>query len=118
MRQRVVLAAAVLHQPRLLIVDEPLVGLDPKHIRVVLDLIREIADNGGAVLMSTHTLAAVERVADAVSVIDHGQVRFSGTLDQMRGDADLERRFLDITEAVADSETAPPAPDDSAVSAE
>lgn len=112
MRQRVVLAAAVLHNPRLLIVDEPLVGLDPKHIRVVLDLIREIADQGGAVLMSTHTLAAVEKVADAVTVIDHGQIRFHGTIDELRGDADLERRFLAITEADADT-----AADDAAAAA-
>jgi len=98
MRQRVVLAAAVLHQPRLLIVDEPLVGLDPKHIRVVLRLLRELADAGGAVLMSTHTLAAVETVADAVTVINHGRALFDGPVADLRGEEGLEGRFLSMTD--------------------
>ncbi len=98
-RQRVVLAAALLHRPRLLVVDEPLVGLDPKHIRVVLDLLREIADGGGAVLMSTHTLATVEQVCDHISVMDHGRLIAAGTVAQVRGDRDLESRFLELTNA-------------------
>ena len=80
MRQRVVLAAAVLHRPKVLIVDEPLVGLDPKHIRIVLALLREIADAGGSVLMSTHSLSTVEGVCDGVSVMDHGRLIASGTV--------------------------------------
>ena len=98
-RQRVVLAAAMLHRPRLLVVDEPLVGLDPKHIRVVLDLLREIADHGGAVLMSTHTLATVEQVCDHISVMDHGRLIAAGTVAQVRGDRDLESKFLELTDA-------------------
>ncbi len=97
-RQRVVLAAAMLHRPRLLVVDEPLVGLDPKHIRVVLDLLREIADAGGAVLMSTHTLATVEQVCDHISVMDHGRLIAAGTVAQVRGDRDLESKFLELTD--------------------
>ncbi|MDA3962662.1 MAG: ABC transporter ATP-binding protein [Planctomycetota bacterium] len=99
MRQRVVLAAAVLHHPKLLIVDEPLVGLDPKHIRVVLQLLREFADDGRSVLMSTHTLAAVEDVADAVTVINHGKVLFDGSVTELRGDQSIERKFLDMTDS-------------------
>jgi ABC-2 type transport system ATP-binding protein len=98
MRQRVVLAAAVLHRPQVLIVDEPLVGLDPKHIRIVLRLLREIADGGGSVLMSTHTLATVEGVCDAVTVIHHGRIIASGTVTQIRGDRSLEDVFLALTE--------------------
>ena len=98
MRQRVVLAAAILHQPSLLIVDEPLVGLDPKHIRIVLEMLRAFADNGGAVLMSTHTLAAVEHVANRISVMDHGQVIARGHIDELRGDESLEERFLHLTD--------------------
>jgi ABC-2 type transport system ATP-binding protein len=98
MRQRVVLAAAVLHRPQVLIVDEPLVGLDPKHIRIVLRLLREIADGGGSVLMSTHTLTTVEGVCDAVSVIHHGRIIASGTVAQVRGDRELEDVFLSLTE--------------------
>ena len=98
MRQRVVLAAAVLHQPKLLIVDEPLVGLDPKHIRIVIALLREIADGGGAVLMSTHSLSTIEGVCDGVSVMDRGRIIASGTVAQLKGDRDLESSFLALTE--------------------
>jgi ABC-2 type transport system ATP-binding protein len=97
MRQRVVLAAAVLHRPRVLIVDEPLVGLDPKHIRIVLALLREIADAGGAVLMSTHSLSTVEGVSDAVSVMDHGRIIASGTAAAIIGERDLESTFIALT---------------------
>lgn len=98
MRQRVVLAAAVLHKPSFLIVDEPLVGLDPKHIRIVLEMLRTFADNGGAVLMSTHTLTAVEDLADEITVMDHGSVIARGSIDELRGDQSLEQRFLSLTE--------------------
>jgi ABC-2 type transport system ATP-binding protein len=97
MRQRVVLAAAVLHQPKVLIVDEPLVGLDPKHIRIVLALLREIADGGGAVLMSTHSLSTVEGVSDAVSVMDRGRIIASGTAAEIKGGRDLESTFIALT---------------------
>lgn len=96
MRQRVVLAAAYLHQPRLLIVDEPLVGLDPKHIRVVLDWLTELAEEGGSVLMSTHTLQAIQQVAHAVTVIRQGKAVYQGPLSELS--EDLEQRFLDLTE--------------------
>lgn len=98
MRQRVVLAAAALHTPRLLIVDEPLVGLDPKHIRTTLDWLRELAAGGAAVLMSTHTLAAVETVCDRVSVIRHGRIVASGSVAEIKGNQDLEAAFLELTE--------------------
>jgi ABC-2 type transport system ATP-binding protein len=98
MRQRVVLAAAMLHRPRVLIVDEPLVGLDPKHIRVVLSLLREIAEDGGSVLMSTHTLNAVDHIADNVTVMDHGRVIARGSVAEIRGESGLERSFLDLTD--------------------
>jgi ABC-2 type transport system ATP-binding protein len=97
MRQRVVLAAALLHAPRLLIVDEPLVGLDPKHIRVVLDMLKDTAAAGGAVLMSTHTLGTVDNVADAVSVMNRGRIIASGTVGEIRGDKDLETAFITLT---------------------
>ncbi|TVR47985.1 MAG: ABC transporter ATP-binding protein [Planctomycetota bacterium] len=97
MRQRVVLAAALLHQPRLLIVDEPLVGLDPKHIRVVLDVLREIAAAGGSVLMSTHTLAVVEELAHSVTLIDHGRQRFHGSVAELTDQGRLEDVFLRMT---------------------
>ena len=97
MRQRVVLAAALLHEPQLLIVDEPLVGLDPKHIRVVLDVLRETAQRGGGVLMSTHTLAVVEELADEVTVIDHGEIQYAGAVSDLTREATLEDVFLRLT---------------------
>lgn len=97
MRQRVVLAAALLHEPQLLIVDEPLVGLDPKHIRVVLDVLRETAQRGGGVLMSTHTLAVVEELADEVTVIDHGQIQYAGSVADLTNGKRLEDVFLRLT---------------------
>jgi ABC-2 type transport system ATP-binding protein len=114
MRQRVVLAAAVLHRPKLLIVDEPLVGLDPKHIRVVLGLLRELVADGRSVLMSTHTLAAVEDVADAVTVINHGKVLFNGTVAELRGEHGIERQFLDMTDGNQARTVDPPSPDERA----
>jgi ABC-2 type transport system ATP-binding protein len=105
MRQRVVLAAAMLHRPKVLIVDEPLVGLDPKHIRIVLALLRSIADGGGCVLMSTHSLSTVEGVCDGVSVMDHGKMIASGTVESLKNGSDLESSFLALTE-----HEAPPAP--------
>jgi ABC-2 type transport system ATP-binding protein len=96
-RQRVVLAAAWLHRPRLMVVDEPLVGLDPKHIRIALDLFRRVAREGGAVLMSTHTLALVDGFCDRVTVMDHGKVLAQGTVAEVTAGGDLERRFLEMT---------------------
>ncbi len=96
-RQRVVLAAAWMHRPKLLIVDEPLVGLDPKHIRVALDLFRRLANEGGSVLMSTHTLATVKGTCDRVTVVDHGRIIAHGTVDEVSQGGDLEQRFLEMT---------------------
>ena len=96
-RQRVVLAAAWMHRPRLLIVDEPLVGLDPKHIRVALDLFRRLANEGGSVLMSTHTLATVEGTCDRVTVVDKGSIIAHGTVAEVSRGGDLEQRFLEMT---------------------
>lgn len=107
MRQRVVLAAALLRDPPLLIVDEPLVGLDPKHIRVVLDVLREVAARGGAVLMSTHTLSVVEDLAQWVTVIDHGQTRYDGPVQELIANERLEDVFLRLTD---EGEAEPAAP--------
>ncbi len=96
-RQRVVLAAAWMHRPKLLIVDEPLVGLDPKHIRVAHDLFRRLANEGGSVLMSTHTLALVEDTCDRVTVVDHGRIIAHGTVAEVTQGGDLEQRFLEMT---------------------
>ena len=107
MKQRLVLAAAMVHEPRLIILDEPMVGLDPRSMRTIKDLLRrETKDNGRSVFMSTHTLPLVEEIADRVGVICGGQLSFCGTVGALlehreRGDTNLEEVFLDMTETTS-----------------
>jgi len=84
MRQRTVFAAALIHQPEILVVDEPMVGLDPQSIRLVKDLLRDYANKGKTVLMSTHTLAIAEEIADRVAVMKSGKLVFNGSVEEMR----------------------------------
>jgi ABC-2 type transport system ATP-binding protein len=102
MKQRLVFAAALLHEPELLIVDEPMVGLDPRSMRLVKDLLRERSGHGGSVFMSTHTLAVAEEIADRIGVITNGQLIFLGTVGELReqlaSDESLEQLFLALTE--------------------
>jgi len=101
MKQRVVLAAALLHEPEVLVVDEPMVGLDPRTARSVKDLFRKWADGGRAVFMSTHTLDVAEAIADRIGIINHGRIIACGTLDELKAKAEREHRlediFLDLT---------------------
>lgn len=102
MKQRVVLAAALLHEPVVLVIDEPMVGLDPRAIRTVKNLFREHTAGGGTVFMSTHTLDIAEAVADRIGIIHHGELIAIGTLAQLRAEArhhqSLEEIFLQLTE--------------------
>jgi len=102
MRQRTVFAAALVHEPKLLIADEPTVGLDPKSIRELKTLLRELAENGMTVFLSTHTLDIAEELADRIGIIDRGQLLGCGTLEDLRRqaamDGSLEDLFLKITE--------------------
>lgn len=84
MRQRTVFAAALLHQPELLVVDEPMVGLDPHSIRLVKDLLKNYAESGKTVLMSTHTLEVAEAICDRVGVMKSGKIVFEGKVEEMR----------------------------------
>ncbi len=101
MKQRVVFAAALVHEPRVLIVDEPLVGLDPRSGRVVKDLFVAQARAGVAVLMSTHLLSIAEELADTIGILDHGRMLARGTLDELRreyqSEGSLEQMFLRLT---------------------
>ncbi len=105
MKQRLVFAAALVHNPAVLIVDEPMVGLDPRSMRMVKDLLRAKALAGTTVFMSTHTLAIAEEIADRIGVFMNGRLRFLGTVDELRQqlacDASLEKLFLTLTEAPA-----------------
>jgi ABC-2 type transport system ATP-binding protein len=104
MKQRLVFAGALLHEPRLLVVDEPMVGLDPRAGRMVRGLLYNLAhDEGRAILLSTHTLEVAEEVCDRIHILHHGHVTASGTMDELRHDAHrpgskLEEIFLTLTE--------------------
>jgi ABC-2 type transport system ATP-binding protein len=106
MKQKVALAAALIHAPRVLIVDEPTVGLDPRTARAIKNVFRELADAGGTVFMSTHTLDVAEQLADRIGIIHHGRLVALGTLaqlrDQARIDGRLEDVFLRLTEEPTD----------------
>lgn len=106
MKQKVALAAALVHAPRLLVVDEPIVGLDPKAIRVIKDIFREIAQRGGAVFMSTHTLDVAEAVANRIGILHQGRLVALGTYDELRrrhaADGRLEDVFLRLTSTSAE----------------
>jgi ABC-2 type transport system ATP-binding protein len=102
MKQRLVMAAAFLHRPRLLIVDEPMVGLDPKGARLVKLIFRKMRDSGTTIFMSTHTLEIAEEMCDRVAIISHGKIISSGTVDQLRAASGsegqkLEQIFLTLT---------------------
>lgn len=102
MKQRVVLASALLHEPDVLVIDEPIVGLDPKTIRAVKDLFLEFTRNGGTIFMSTHTLEVAQELADRIGIIHRGRLRSLGTLAQLRAHArrehSLEEIFLQLIE--------------------
>ncbi len=102
MKQRLIMCAALLHAPQLVIVDEPMVGLDPRGIRMVKELFRSLAQNGTTVFMSTHTLRLAEEVCDRIAIIHKGRLIATGTLQDLQqhiqnGGADLEQVFFEIT---------------------
>jgi len=102
MKQRVVLSAALLHEPRVVVIDEPMVGLDPKGANTLKNVLRELTEKGGTVFMSTHTLAVAEQTADRVGIIRGGSIIALGTLDQIyaaaQTDGRLEEAFLRLTQ--------------------
>jgi ABC-2 type transport system ATP-binding protein len=104
MKQRLIMAAALVHEPDVLVVDEPMVGLDPRAILMVKELLRRLAGEGVTVFMSTHTLPVAEDICDRIGVIHRGRLVASGTTAELRreanaGSADLEQVFLNLTDA-------------------
>jgi ABC-2 type transport system ATP-binding protein len=104
MRQRTVFAAALVHDPKLLIADEPTVGLDPKSIRELKTLLRRLAADGMTIFLSTHTLDIAQELADRIGIIDRGKLLGCGTMKDLQkqasSDGNLEELFLKITEEV------------------
>lgn len=100
MRQKMMVAAALVHDPAVWILDEPLTGLDPKSAYALKNMMREHADAGNSVLFSTHVLEVAEKLCDKVIIINHGKSLFYGTLDELTArypDMDLEKIFLEMT---------------------
>jgi ABC-2 type transport system ATP-binding protein len=115
MRQRVVFASAMLHDPAVLVIDEPMVGLDPRSVRMVKDLLRDQAAAGRTILMSTHTLAVAEEIADRIGILHLGRLNFLGTVGELRRqlaspDESLEGLFLGLTGGGNGRPGGPPAP--------
>lgn len=111
MQQKASLAAALMHDPRVLVLDEPTVGLDPKSARLIKDILRQLADRGAAVMLSTHILEIAERMCDRIGIINQGQLIAQGTMDELRaldktGQTSLEDIFLDLTGGAEETEIA------------
>ncbi len=98
MKQKLAIIAAWLHQPRLVVMDEPFVGLDPKAAHLLKEMMRQLCDNGGAIFFSTHVLEVAEKLCDKVAIIKEGRLIRSGTMEEVRGDESLEQVFLELEE--------------------
>ena len=102
MRQKLIISSALIHRPEVIVVDEPMVGLDPKAARLLKDIFRQFVDRGGTVLMSTHTLEVAEAMCERIAIIQQGKIVAQGTMEELRqqtaaGDASLEDLFLKLT---------------------
>ncbi len=111
MRQKLIISSALIHRPECIVVDEPMVGLDPKAARLLKDIFRQFVDRGGTVLMSTHTLDIAETMCDRIAIIQTGKIVAQGTMAELReqtaaGDASLEELFLKLTGGTAIRELA------------
>ena len=98
MKQKLAIIAAWLHDPRLIVMDEPFVGLDPKAAHTLKGMMRQVCDNGGAILFSTHVLEVAEKLCDKVAIIKGGRLIRSGTMEEVKGDDSLEEVFLELEE--------------------
>ncbi|MGE0439615.1 MAG: ABC transporter ATP-binding protein [Gemmatimonadales bacterium] len=109
MRQKLIISSALVHRPEVIVVDEPMVGLDPKSARLLKDLFRAFVNRGGTVLMSTHTLEIAEVMCDQIGIVFGGKIAVAGTMAEIReqtasGDASLEELFLKLTGGLAERE--------------
>ena len=96
MKQKLAIISAWLHQPKLIIMDEPFVGLDPKASHTLKGMMREVCDQGGAIFFSTHVLEVAEKLCDKVAIIKGGRLIRAGTMEEVKGDDSLEEVFLEL----------------------
>ena len=101
MKQKLAVISAWLHSPRLIIMDEPFVGLDPKASHLLKGMMREHCDNGGAIFFSTHVLDVAEKLCDKIAIIKEGRLIVSGTMEEVKGDSSLESVFLELEDGNA-----------------
>jgi ABC-2 type transport system ATP-binding protein len=110
MQQKTSLAAALMHDPKVLVLDEPTVGLDPKSARLIKDILRQLADRGSAVFLCTHILEIAERMCDRIGIINEGRLIAVGTMEELRGtgggETSLEDIFLSLTGGAEEAEIA------------
>ena len=98
MKQKLAIISAWIHNPKLIIMDEPFVGLDPKAAHILKGMMREVCDNGGAIFFSTHVLEVAEKLCDKIAIIKEGKLIRSGTMEEVKGDDSLEAVFLELEE--------------------
>lgn len=98
MKQKLAIISAWIHEPRLIIMDEPFVGLDPKASHLLKGMMRDVCNAGGAIFFSTHVLEVAEKLCDKVAIIKGGRLIRSGTMDEVKGDESLESVFLELEE--------------------
>ena len=96
MKQKLAIISAWLHEPKLILMDEPFVGLDPKASHLLKEMMREVCDEGGAIFFSTHVLEVAEKLCDKVAIIKSGRLIRSGTMEEVKGDESLEDVFLEL----------------------
>lgn len=96
MKQKLAIIAAWIHAPKLVIMDEPFVGLDPKAAHILKGMMRELCDEGGAIFFSTHVLEVAEKLCDKVAIIKNGKLIRSGSMEEVKGDDSLEEVFLEL----------------------
>ncbi len=96
MKQKLAIISAWIHEPKLIIMDEPFVGLDPKASHLLKQMMREVCDNGGAIFFSTHVLEVAEKLCDKIAIIKGGKLIRSGTMEEVKGDDSLEDVFLEL----------------------
>ena len=98
MKQKLAVIGALIHDPKLIIMDEPFVGLDPKAAFILKQIMREMCDHGAAIFFSTHVLEVAEKLCDKVAIIKDGRLIKSGTMEEVKGDESLEEVFLELEE--------------------
>ena len=96
MKQKLAVISALIHEPKLIIMDEPFVGLDPKASHLLKTTMRELCDNGAAIFFSTHVLEVAEKLCDKIAIIKGGKLIKSGTMEEVKGDTSLEDVFLEL----------------------